>query len=131
MVKFRTMLDAVDGRGRLLPDAERLTRLGQFLRRKSLNELPELYNVRRGGTRFSPAFTGWAQINGRSAIGWEEKFLLDVWYIDHYSLQLDMRILSVTFWKTIRREGISADAPATMPEFMGPHDPRRQDSSGD
>lgn len=120
MVKFRTMLDAVDGRGRLLPDAERLTRLGQFLRRKSLNELPELYNVRRGGTRFSPAFTGW-----------EEKFLLDVWYIDHYSLQLDMRILSVTFWKTIRREGISADAPATMPEFMGPHDPRRQDSSGD
>ncbi len=143
MVKFRTMRDAVDAQGNPLPDAERLTRFGEFLRRTSLDELPELFNVLRGemslvGPRpllmryldrytpeqarrneVKPGVTGWAQINGRNAISWEKKFELDVWYVDHCSLWLDFRILLGTVWKVIRHDGISSDSHATMPEFMG------------
>ena len=143
MVKFRTMRDAVDAQGNPLPDAERLTQFGEFLRRTSLDELPELFNVLRGemslvGPRpllmryldrytpeqarrneAKPGVTGWAQINGRNAISWENKFELDVWYVDHCSLWLDFRILLATVWKVIRRDGISSDSHATMPEFIG------------
>ena len=143
MYKFRTMCDARDRVGKLLDDAARLTRLGRFLRRTSLDELPELVNVLRGEmslvgprpllmqylSRYSPeqarrhevkpGITGWAQINGRNAITWEEKFTLDVWYVDHRSLLLDMKILLGTMWKVIRRDGISAAEHATMPEFGG------------
>ncbi len=143
MVKFRTMRDAVDARGNPLPDAERLTQFGEFLRRTSLDELPELFNVLRGEMslvgprpllmryldRYSPeqarrnevkpGVTGWAQINGRNAISWEKKFELDVWYVDHCSPWLDFRILLATVWKVIRRDGISSDSHATMSEFMG------------
>jgi sugar transferase EpsL len=143
LYKFRTMLDAFDRQGNPLPDALRLTGVGRFLRRTSLDELPELYNVLRGdmslvGPRpllmqyldrytpeqsrrhdVKPGITGWAQINGRNAISWEEKFALDVWYVDNYSLLLDVRIAAVTLWKVLRRDGISADLHATMPEFMG------------
>lgn len=143
MYKFRTMSNAVDAQGRLLPDVDRLTAVGRFLRRTSLDELPELYNVLRGDMSFvgprpllmryldrytpeqarrhevRPGITGWAQINGRNAITWEEKFAFDVWYVDHWSVALDCRILFATFWKVLRREDISADSHATMPEFMG------------
>ena len=143
MYKFRTMRDARDRAGKLLDDAARLTRLGRFLRRTSLDELPELVNVLRGdmslvGPRplliqylarytpeqarrheVKPGITGWAQINGRNAIRWEEKFALDVWYVDHRSLLLDMKILLLTVWKVIRRDDISAADHATMPEFGG------------
>ncbi|MFZ5829539.1 MAG: sugar transferase [Planctomycetota bacterium] len=143
MLKFRTMRDAVDAQGQPLPDEERITRFGQFLRRTSLDEMPELLNVLRGemslvGPRpllmqylerytpeqmrrheVRPGITGWAQINGRNAISWEEKFRLDVWYVDHWSLRLDIYILGVTLWKVLRREGISAADHATMPEFQG------------
>lgn len=153
--KFRTMLNSRDSQGNLLPDADRLTRLGQFLRRSSLDEFPELYNVLRGDMSFvgprpllmqylgrytsdqtrrhevRPGITGWAQVNGRNAIAWEEKLALDVWYVDHCSLWLDIHILFMTFWKTVRREGISADSHATMPEFMGTGASRQRDSSGD
>jgi lipopolysaccharide/colanic/teichoic acid biosynthesis glycosyltransferase len=142
-LKFRTMLDLRDQRGRLLPDEKRLTRLGRFLRSTSLDELPELFNVLRGemslvGPRpllveyldrytpeqarrheVRPGITGWAQINGRNAINWEEKFALDVWYVDHWSMWLDVTILLKTAWKVLRREGISAASHATMPEFLG------------
>ena len=148
MVKFRTMADTRDAAGSLLPDAERLTRFGQFLRRLSLDELPEFWNVLRGdmslvGPRpllmqylarytpeqarrhdVKPGLTGWAQINGRNAISWEKKFELDLWYVDHRSLALDLKILLLTIWKTLRREGISASAHATMPEFLGSDDKR-------
>ena len=141
--KFRTMLNRTDAGGKPLPDGERMTRFGSFLRRSSLDELPELYNVLRGdmslvGPRpllmqyldrytadqsrrheVRPGVTGWAQVNGRNAITWEEKFALDVWYVDHYGLWLDLRILFMTVLKVFRREGISADSHATMPEFMG------------
>ncbi len=141
--KFRTMTNARGPDGSFRPDSERLTRLGQFLRRSSLDELPQLWNVLRGDLslvgprpllmeyleRYSPeqarrldvkpGITGWAQINGRNAIAWEEKFRLDVWYVDHWSLRLDLRILLLTAGKVLRRDGISAASHATMPEFMG------------
>jgi sugar transferase EpsL len=149
--KFRTMNDARDSLGNLLPDAERLTRLGRFLRSSSLDELPELVNVLRGEMslvgprplfakyleRYSPeqarrhevlpGITGWAQINGRNAISWEDKFRLDVWYVDNWSFWLDLKILLLTLWKVIRREGISQPGHATAEEFMGTS--RRQPSS--
>jgi lipopolysaccharide/colanic/teichoic acid biosynthesis glycosyltransferase len=141
--KFRTMTNARDAQGKLLPDAARLTRLGHFLRAYSLDELPELFNVLRGemslvGPRplllqyldrytpeqarrhdVLPGITGWAQINGRNAISWEDKFRLDVWYTDHWSLGLDAKILWVTFWKVLKREGISQEGYATADEFRG------------
>jgi sugar transferase EpsL len=141
--KFRTMLDSRDTSGNLLPDEKRLTRLGRFLRSMSLDELPELFNVLKGdmslvGPRpllmqyldrytpeqarrheVKPGLTGWAQVNGRNAITWEEKFKLDVWYVDHYSLWLDLKIIGMTVLKVIRREGISEAGQATAEEFMG------------
>ncbi|MCX7933982.1 MAG: sugar transferase [Planctomycetota bacterium] len=143
LLKFRTMSEARDQKGCLLPDAERLTPLGRFLRRTSLDELPQLWNVLRGdmslvGPRpllmeylprynavqqrrheVKPGITGWAQINGRNALSWEEKFALDVWYVDHRSLWLDIKILGLTLWAVVRGEGISAPGEATMPPFMG------------
>jgi sugar transferase EpsL len=143
LYKFRTMADARDGEGDLLPDAERLTPLGRFLRSTSLDELPELLNVIKGdmslvGPRplliqyldrytpeqmrrhqVKPGITGWAQVNGRNAITWEEKFALDVWYVDHQSLWLDLKVLAQTVWKILKREGISHPGQATMEEFMG------------
>lgn len=143
ILKFRTMRDASDGDGHQLPDEQRLTGVGRFLRRTSLDELPELLNVLRGDMslvgprpllvryleRYSaeqsrrhdvrPGVTGWAQVNGRNALTWEEKFRLDVWYADNASFLLDVRILLLTVWKVIRGEGVSADGFATMPEFMG------------
>jgi len=141
--KFRTMTEARDAQGDLLPDADRLTRLGQFLRSTSLDELPEIINVLRGEMswvgprplllqyleRYSaeqarrhevlPGITGWAQINGRNAISWEEKFKLDVWYVDHWSIGLDVKIFLTTIWKVIKREGISQEGHATAEEFWG------------
>ncbi len=141
--KFRTMMDAHDTAGHLLPDAERLTKFGRFLRSSSLDELPELINVLSGemslvGPRpllmqylerytpeqarrheVRPGITGWAQINGRNAITWEQKFELDVWYVDHVSLRLDLKIMALTVWKIIRREGISQLGQATAEEFKG------------
>lgn len=143
MVKFRTMLDAKDASGRLLPDAERLTSFGKFLRSTSLDELPELWNVLKGemslvGPRpllmeyvplyspeqarrheVRPGITGWAQINGRNAVDWDERFRMDVWYVDHQSFLLDARILMLTVRKVLVREGISAAGEATMPKFTG------------
>ena len=142
--KFRTMLDPADIAARPLADAARLTPLGRALRSMSLDELPELWNVVRGdmslvGPRpllmqylplytaeqmrrheVRPGITGWAQINGRNAISWPEKFALDVWYVDHRSLWLDLRILLLTVWRVFTRHGISADQHATMPVFTGP-----------
>lgn len=143
MVKFRTMRNAVDAHGNPLPDAERLPRLGRFLRACSLDELPELWNVLIGdmslvGPRpllmeylplyspdqarrheVRPGVTGWAQVNGRNAIKWDEKFALDVWYVDNRSLWLDLKIIWLTILKVVRREGISATGEATMPKFTG------------
>jgi lipopolysaccharide/colanic/teichoic acid biosynthesis glycosyltransferase len=143
LFKFRTMTNARDAEGNLLPDDARLTRLGRALRSLSLDELPQLWNVLRGelslvGPRplfaeyldrytpeqarrhlVKPGITGWAQINGRNAISWEQKFALDVWYVDHWSLWLDFRILMLTFWQVFRRQGISSGDHATMPVFMG------------
>ncbi|MCL5097693.1 MAG: sugar transferase [Candidatus Omnitrophica bacterium] len=143
LLKFRTMTDARDGEGKLLPDAARLTRFGRWLRASSLDELPELANVLKGDmslvgprplleqylTRYTPeqarrhevrpGITGWAQIHGRNALTWEQKFELDVWYVDHRSLWLDLTILVLTIVKVLRREGISAAGEATMPEFLG------------
>ena len=143
MVKFRTMTDARGPDGALLPDAERLTPFGRFLRSTSLDELPELWNVLRGdmslvGPRpllmeylplytpeqarrhaVRPGITGWAQVNGRNALSWEEKFALDVWYVDHQSLALDISILWRTVRKVLVREGISAAGEATMGKFTG------------
>jgi len=141
--KFRTMRDIRDGQGNLLPDSERITPLGRFLRCYSLDELPEVLNVLRGemslvGPRplltqyldrytpeqarrhlVLPGITGWAQVNGRNALTWEEKFRYDVWYVDHWSFWLDVKILLITFLKVISREGISQPGHATMEEFMG------------
>jgi len=141
--KFRTMTDQRDANGNLLPDAVRLTRLGRFLRSTSMDELPELWNVLKGdmsivGPRpllmkylprytkeqarrhdVRPGLTGWAQINGRNAITWEEKFTLDTWYVDNLSFGLDIKIIFTTLMKVIRREGISANGEATMSEFLG------------
>ena len=143
LLKFRTMREARDADGELLPDAERMPRLGSFLRRTSVDELPTLWNVLRGdmslvGPRpllmeylplytpqqarrheVRPGITGWAQIHGRNAISWEEKFVLDVWYVDHVSLGLDLKILFRTFLSVLSREGISAPGSATMPRFQG------------
>ena len=142
-LKFRTMTDARDSRGILLPDEPRLTALGRFLRASSLDELPQLWNVLKGNmslvgprpllpeylARYNthqrrrhevkPGITGWAQVNGRNALTWEEKFDLDVWYVDHCSLWLDVKILWLTLLKVLHRDGISHDGHATMPEFMG------------
>ncbi|WP_440112839.1 sugar transferase [Acidovorax sp. BL-A-41-H1] len=143
MVKFRTMTDERGTDGEMLPDAQRLTPFGRFLRATSLDELPELWNVLRGemslvGPRpllmeylplyspeqarrheVRPGITGWAQVNGRNALSWEERFKLDVWYVDHRSLWLDLRILWLTVREVIVREGISAQGEATMPRFTG------------
>jgi lipopolysaccharide/colanic/teichoic acid biosynthesis glycosyltransferase len=144
--KFRTMSNARDASGALLPDAQRLTRLGRFLRSTSLDELPELFNVLRGEMslvgprpllmqyleRYSPeqarrhnvlpGVTGWAQVNGRNVLTWEDKFRLDVWYVDHWSLGLDVHILLMTLGKVLKREGISQPGHATAEEFMGSKD---------
>ena len=141
--KFRTMTDARDAGGALLPDRDRLTSFGRWLRATSLDELPELWNVLRGemslvGPRpllteylplydatqrrrheVRPGITGWAQVNGRNAITWEEKFRLDVWYVDHRSLWLDARILWITLDRVFRRHGVSAEGEATMSRFTG------------
>ena len=141
--KFRTMTETYDAHGNLLPDTQRLTRLGRFLRATSIDELPELLNVLRGemslvGPRpllvqylerytpeqarrhhMLPGVTGWAQINGRNALTWEDKFLLDAWYVDHWSLGLDIKILLRTIWKVLSREGISQPGHATAEEFTG------------
>ena len=142
-LKFRTMLDAYDTTGVLLPDEERLTRFGRWLRSFSLDELPELINVLRGemslvGPRpllmrylprytpkqfrrheVLPGMTGWAQVNGRNALTWETKFQFDVWYVDNWTLGLDLKILLINFWKVLKREGISQPGFSTSEEFMG------------
>jgi len=141
--KFRTMLDVYDAHGQCLPDAQRLTALGVLLRRWSVDELPQLFNVLKGdmslvGPRpllmaylplynptqarrheVRPGITGWAQVHGRNAISWEDKFVLDVWYVDHASLWLDVRILWLTVRKVLVRDGINAQGEATMPQFEG------------
>jgi sugar transferase EpsL len=143
LVKFRTMTNARDASCALLPDAQRLTPFGRWLRATSIDELPELINILRGEMSFigprpllmqylplysreqarrhdvKPGFSGWAQINGRNALSWEEKFRLDVWYVDHQSFWLDLRIFLITIWKVIQREGISAAGEATMAPFTG------------
>lgn len=143
MIKFRTMRDAVDKQGKPLPDSERLTPFGQKLRASSLDELPELWNVLKGemslvGPRpllmeylplynaqqmrrheMKPGITGWAQINGRNATTWDERFAHDIWYIDHYSFWLDLKILCLTFKKVWQKDGINAAGEATMPKFTG------------
>ena len=143
LFKFRTMTGARDACGNLLPDDRRLTPLGRFLRATSLDELPELFNVLRGemslvGPRpllvqylerytpqqarrhqVRPGITGWAQINGRNALTWEEKFAMDVWYVDRQSLWLDLKIMALTIGKMVKREGISQPGQATVQEFMG------------
>lgn len=143
ILKFRSMRDDRDQDGKLLPDRARLTRFGRFLRATSLDELPELWNVLRGdmslvGPRpllmdylplyspeqarrheVRPGLTGWAQISGRNAISWEEKFALDVWYVDNRSIELDLKILGLTVVRVLQRTGISAEGEATMPRFTG------------
>ena len=141
LIKFRTMRDDRDEQGRLLPDAVRLTPFGRWLRSTSMDELPELFNILRGDMslvgprpllveylpRYSPeqrrrhdvlpGLTGWLQVNGRNALSWDQKFALDVWYVDHQGLGLDLRILFRTVWQVLSRQGISAPGDATMPEF--------------
>ena len=143
VIKFRTMKESRTADGLLHPDEERITRFGDFLRKASLDELPELINVIKGEMsivgprpllmqyleRYSkdqarrnevlPGITGWAQVHGRNAISWEEKFNLDVWYVDHWSFWLDIRIIIITIWKVIKKEGVSQQGQATMEEFMG------------
>ncbi|HHX59011.1 MAG TPA: sugar transferase [Candidatus Moranbacteria bacterium] len=143
LIKFRTMTDTRNKHGKLLPDAARLTPFGKMLRRYSLDELPQLFNVIKGdmslvGPRpllmeylalyttkqarrheVKPGITGWAQVNGRNAISWEEKFELDVWYVDNWSLWLDLKILWLTFVKVIRSEGINQLGQVTMEKFKG------------
>jgi lipopolysaccharide/colanic/teichoic acid biosynthesis glycosyltransferase len=143
MIKFRTMTDERDSNGELLPDSVRLTKFGHFLRSSSLDELPELWNVLKGdmslvGPRpllmeyvslyspeqarrhaMRPGVSGWAQVNGRNAISWEEKFKLDVWYVDNRSFWLDIKVIFLTLKKVIVRDGISADGEATMSKFTG------------
>ncbi len=160
LVKFRTMTDARDAAGNLLHDRERTTRLGRFLRSSSLDELPELWNVLRGdmslvGPRpllmkylplytptqarrheVRPGLTGWAQVNGRNAIGWEERFRLDVWYVDHRSFSLDLKIILLTLVRVLARKGITPRDRDKMPAFTGTaprtgpgHDPRAAETS--
>jgi len=146
LIKFRSMRNARDAEGNLLPDGKRITNFGNFIRKTSIDELPEFINVLRGEMslvgprpllmqyvdRYSqqqfrrhevlPGITGWAQVNGRNAISWNEKFMLDIWYIDHWSVWLDIKILLLTVWKVISGEGISQPGRATMDEFMGNED---------
>jgi len=143
MIKFRSMIDAYDEKGEPLPDSERLTRFGKFLRSSSIDELPEIWNVLKGdmslvGPRpllmeyvplytpeqakrmdIRPGVTGWAQVNGRNAISWEKKFEMDVWYVENRTLWLDIKIIFMTLKKIIIKEGISADGEATMSKFTG------------
>ncbi|MCP4193545.1 MAG: sugar transferase [Planctomycetaceae bacterium] len=143
ILKFRTMLNAENASGEMLPDDQRLTKFGRFLRASSLDELPQLFNIVRGDmsmvgprpllTHYLPRYTteqarrhevrpgvtGWAQVNGRNALNWEQKFQLDVWYVDHCSPWLDLSILLKTIYCVLRRQGISSTGHATMPEFMG------------
>ncbi len=143
MYKFRTMTNATDEAGNLLPDEKRLTPFGRFLRSTSLDELPELLNVLKGdmslvGPRpllmeyldrytpeqarrheVKPGITGWAQIHGRNALSWDEKLRLDVWYVDNWTIGLDLKIIALTLLKVLKREGISAEGCATMPKFTG------------
>lgn len=149
--KFRTMADKFDSQGILLPDADRLTWFGRFLRASSFDELPELLNVARGDMslvgprpllmqyleRYTPqqarrhevlpGMTGWAQVNGRNAITWEDKFRFDVWYVDHWTFWLDMKILGLTFWKVLLREGINQPGHISAGEFMGTANESRQE----
>ncbi|MBE3144749.1 MAG: sugar transferase [Planctomycetes bacterium] len=143
LIKFRTMTAAYDAQGNVYPDAERLTSFGRFLRTMSLDELPELFNVLRSemsivGPRpllikylglytpeqarrhkIKPGITGWAQINGRNAIAWEGKFKLDVWYVDHISFWLDIKIIALTLWALLKRKDINQPGQVTMEEFLG------------
>lgn len=143
LIKFRTMTDEKDSTGNLLPDNQRLTKFGKFLRSSSMDELPELWNVFKGEMSFvgprpllmeylplyneeqmkrhsvKPGITGWAQVNGRNSISWDEKFQLDIWYVENQSLLLDLKILLLTLKKVFIREGISAQGEATMPKFTG------------
>jgi lipopolysaccharide/colanic/teichoic acid biosynthesis glycosyltransferase len=143
MIKFRTMRDALDGEGNPLADSERMTVFGSFLRASSLDELPELWNVLKGDMSLvgprpllmeylplysaeqnrrhhtRPGVTGWAQVNGRNALSWDEKFKLDVWYVDNRSFRLDLKIIFMTIKKVVVKEGISADGEATMSKFTG------------
>jgi len=148
LYKFRTMTNASDPTGNLLPDSARLTRLGRFLRALSLDELPELFNILRGDMSFVgprpllmeylplyspeqarrhdalPGLTGWAQVNGRNAITWQDRFELDVWYVDNWSFRLDMKIILMTIWKVLTREGINQPGQATMERFAGNEETR-------
>jgi len=150
MIKFRTMNDARNAQGQLLPDSQRLTPFGCWIRAASIDELPELWNVLKGemslvGPRpllteylelytpeqarrheVRPGITGWAQINGRNALSWEEKFKLDVWYVDNYSILLDFKIIWLTVKKVLLREGINATGEVTMPRFTGKAQSRKQ-----
>ena len=143
LYKFRTMTDARDSAGKLLPDSARLTVFGRLLRLLSLDELPELFNILRGDMSFvgprpllmeylplynseqhrrhdaMPGLTGWAQVHGRNALDWPSRFALDVWYVDHWSLWLDFRIVLMTLWKVVSREGISQPGQATTEYFTG------------
>lgn len=143
VIKFKTMTDERDDKGNLLPDAMRLTKVGKFIRSTSMDELPQLVNVLKGdmaliGPRpllveylslyddkqarrheVRPGITGWAQVHGRNAISWKEKFELDVWYVDHLSFSLDMRIFFLTLWKVIKKEGITKEGMATTEAFNG------------
>jgi lipopolysaccharide/colanic/teichoic acid biosynthesis glycosyltransferase len=143
MIKFRTMLDAVDSKGNPLPDDQRMTRFGSFLRSTSLDELPELWNVLKGdmslvGPRpllmeylplysseqirrheVRPGVTGWAQINGRNTLSWEDKFKFDVWYVEHQSIWLDFKIIFLTLFKVLKKEGVSQEGHVTMEKFRG------------
>lgn len=143
IVKFKTMTDERDARGELLPDERRLTRVGRLVRSLSLDELPQLFNVLAGQMSFigprpllpeylplytaeqarrhdvRPGITGWAQVNGRNSISWDRKFELDVWYVDHLSFPLDVRIIFLTLAKVVQRQGISAEGSATMEKFTG------------
>jgi len=143
ILKFRTMDESRDEKGNLLPDGQRMTFLGKYLRRFSLDELPQILNVLKGDLSFvgprpllmeylplytakqarrhdvKPGITGWTQVNGRNALTWDEKFDLDIWYVDHRSFLLDMKILLMTVMKVLKREGITAEGSATMPVFKG------------
>lgn len=150
LYKFRTMTALSDAEGKFLSDEERLTRLGRWLRRYSLDELPQMINLVKGEISFvgprpllmeylplysaeqarrhevKPGITGWAQVNGRNAISWEEKFAYDLWYVDNRSFWLDLKILGMTLLKVLKSEGISQDGSATMPNFMGSHEDKDQ-----
>ncbi|HEX6588854.1 MAG TPA: sugar transferase [Longimicrobiales bacterium] len=143
MIKFRTMADRRGADGQMLPDEQRITPLGSFLRHSSLDELPELWNVLRGDMSFvgprpllmdylplyspeqarrhevRPGITGWAQVNGRNAVGWEDRFALDTWYVDHHTIALDLKILLRTIGRVFSREGVSPPGEVIMPRFTG------------